>query len=109
MFYDWASGSGPEQRVFYNDAVTRAMSNAYSVNKAREYFYNKYKGQTNLNGASVVNYKGSFSLGGLFRAGFDPIEQYVGSCDININYNGSELIFMLKNNTSFESFFYGFV
>lgn len=107
MFSDWVTGSGSEKRVFANDAATRAMRNAYRVNKAREFFYNKYKGQTDLDGAYVVNYKGSFGLLGLVRAGADPIEQYVGSCTINILCDGQDLYFILKNNTSFESFFYG--
>ncbi|MDP3915637.1 MAG: RHS repeat-associated core domain-containing protein [Bacteroidota bacterium] len=108
LFYDWATGTGSTSRTFTNDQVADAMKDAYRVNQAREYFYGKYKDVSNLNGASVTNFKGSFGLVGILRAGLDPIEQYVGSYNINMTSYGNNLNFSLYNNTSFKSFFYGF-
>ncbi|MBS4013170.1 MAG: hypothetical protein KGZ97_05340 [Bacteroidetes bacterium] len=108
MFYDWVTGNGPNTRTFNNDNVALAMKDAYRVKKAREYFYDKYVGVSNLKGASVTNYSGKFGFMGLIRAGFNPIEQYVGSCTIDITSDGESLNFSVWNNTSFKSFFYGF-
>jgi len=107
----WASGYrmpfGAGQ-YYNNDAVAGAMRNAHGVNQARDYFYNKYKGATSLDGASVTNYGASFGLSGLVRAGIDPIEQFVGSYSIDMTVvNGNTLQYTLTNNSSFTSFFYG--
>ncbi|MFC4874293.1 hypothetical protein [Negadavirga shengliensis] len=106
----WATG----QRLpfgagsyYNNDRVANAMRNAWRVNQAREFFYKKYAGVTNLTGASVTNYSGKFGLEGLLRAGVDPVEQFIGSYNIDIQVVDNMLQFMLTNTTSFESFFYG--
>ncbi|HEX8039534.1 MAG TPA: RHS repeat-associated core domain-containing protein, partial [Chryseosolibacter sp.] len=84
MFWDWLLGDGAETRSFYNDHVAANMKNAWRVNEARKFFYNKYKDATDYKGASVTNYQGDFGIEGLLRAGFDPIEQFVGSYTVNI-------------------------
>jgi len=109
MTSDWLFGDGPESRSFYNDDVAGAMKNAWRVNQAREFFYNKYKGASSLKGASVTNFQGSFGIQGLLRAGVDPIEQFIGSYTVNIyaSPNGKELTFVLWNNSSTKSLLYG--
>jgi hypothetical protein len=94
--------------LFYNDRVAYAMQNAWQVGRARDYFYQKYKGQTNLLGANVTNFPGKFGLQGLIKTGIDPVEQFVGSYDIFITITSDrQLMFTLYNVTSFRSFLYG--
>jgi len=56
----------------------------------------------------LTNYKADFGLKGLWNAGLDPTEQFVGSyrVDITPNPDGS-LNINLSNSTSFTSFSYG--
>ena len=55
----------------------------------------------------MTGYKGSFGLSGLWNAGLDPIEQFVGTYRINIyNFSGNTLWFVLTNQTSMNSFLY---
>jgi hypothetical protein len=108
MFFEWDLGIGPENRTYTNDRVANAFRNAWKVNEARRFFYNKYAGVAELTGASVTDYSGKFGLKGLFKAGIDPIEQFVGSYDIDIYViNGNMLKFVLTNKTSMKSFLYG--
>ncbi|MCH6259366.1 hypothetical protein MLD52_22620, partial [Puniceicoccaceae bacterium K14] len=108
MFFEWDLGFGPDNRSFVNDSVADAMRNAWRVGEAREYFYDKYSGQSIQAGFSVTNFKGSFGIQGLVRAGIDPVEQFVGSYRVDvIALNANTLQFTLTNTTSFESFFYG--
>ncbi len=108
MTLDWATGSGSSNTIFIRTKVANAMSNSNWVNQARAFYYNKYKGIGNLAGTSVTNFDGSFGLKGLLNAGFDPIEQFVGSYWVDIyNFSGKSLWFVLTNTTSFKSFLYG--
>jgi len=107
MFYDWINGEGAENKNFDNEEVANSFKNAWKVQQARDYFYNKYANVPSYAGCEVSNFKGNFGLEGLIRAFVDPIEQYVGSYSIDISVVGKELQFTLKNNTSFKSFFYG--
>lgn len=108
LTFDWATGTGSTNNIFIEGRVPKAMSNASRVNQARNFYYNKYKNFVNLKGTSVTNFDGSFGLSGLLKAGFDPIEQFVGSYRVDIyNVTGKSLWFVLTNTTSFESFLYG--
>jgi len=108
IFFEWNLGLGPAERIFVDDRVANAFRNAWKVNEAREFFYNKYAGVTDLTGASVTDYQGKFGLGGLVRAGIDPIEQFVGSYGISIHaVEGDMLQFTLTNTTSMQSLLYG--
>jgi hypothetical protein len=108
MFVEWDLGLGAEKRVFVNDRVANSFRNAWKINEARERFYNKYADTPDLTGASVTNYKGDFGLPGLFKAGIDPIEQFVGGYRIDIYViEENRLMFILSNNTSMNSFLYG--
>jgi hypothetical protein len=107
LFVDWDLGLGPTTRTFINDRVANSFRNAWRVNEARDFFYRKYANTPNLTGASVTGYKGDFKLPGLFKAGIDPIEQFVGGYRINIYViEGNELMFILSNNTSMKSLLY---
>lgn len=83
MTWNWLTGS-PSSPVFMNGPVADALRNAIQVNQARDYFYKKYQGKDNLSDASVQNYKGKFGLPGLLGAGIDSIEQFIGTCRIDI-------------------------
>ena len=107
MFSNWLTGSGSEVRTFSNDQMAGAMKDAWRVNQARDAFYAKYKDASSLKGAHLTNFKGSFGIEGIFRAGFDPVEQYVGSYTVSAWSDGNSLRFSVWNNTSFKSFFYG--
>ncbi|HRP03145.1 MAG TPA: hypothetical protein PLE30_10910 [Candidatus Kapabacteria bacterium] len=99
---NWFIGNN-EDIIFESDRVANAMRNARKVNDARDYFYNKYKGTNDLEGASVMDYNGSWGLLGPFIAGFDPIEQFIGSCSINIYLHDDVLQFNIINRTSLTS------
>jgi hypothetical protein len=105
MFGAWLSGV--DHGTIYNDAIVAdAMRDAYRVNQARRLFYSKNAGRNELE--PVTNFRGSFGLKGLVEAGFDPIEQYVGSYRIDIYVvDKTKLQYVLTNTTSFKSFFYG--
>ena len=107
MTIDWALGTGLDNKKFVNDNVSKAFMNANRVNEARNFYYKKYSGAKSLANTSVTGYKGSFGLSGLWNAGLDPIEQFVGTYRINVyNFNGSTLWFVLTNQTSMNSFLY---
>lgn len=110
MTRDWARGIGPDIRYFApGSCISDAMRDAWRVNEAREFFYEKYKGKSLIN-ASVTDYQGKFGLEGLVRAGLDPIEQFIGSYDIDIYAinKGTSLLFVLSNRTSVKSLLAGF-
>jgi RHS repeat-associated protein len=109
----WVDGIGAENRVYLpHHPMTRRLTNARAVSRARAYFYKKYvtnfKNGQSLKGASVTNYGGSFGLAGLFMAGPDIVEQFVGTMDIEIQVDekGENLLFMVSNTTSVTSAFY---
>ncbi len=111
LFVQWASGGlgMSTYNSYENDRVANAFKNASKIQEAREFFYNKYKGK-NLDGASVTNFRGGFGIKEFFKAGIDPIEQFVGSYTVDVYYrkkgDSEYLEFHIKNNTSMTSFFY---
>ena len=108
MTKEWDQGKGPVNRTFNNDVVANAMRDAWRVNEARDFFYDKYKDESNLTGASVTGYRGDFGIEGLFKAGLDPVEQFVGGYRVNIKViPGSMLQFTITNKTSVKSALYG--
>jgi RHS repeat-associated protein len=106
---NWMLGLGKDDILFEENRIADAMRNAWRVNEAREYFYNKYNGVDDLSNASVTNFSGAFGIKGLFKAGIDPVEQFIGSyrVDINAIEGGNYLQFTLTNTTSFKSLMYG--
>ena len=108
MLFDWSEGVGDENMAFINDRVALAMSNAWMVNKARDYYYNvKYKGTQYVAGTYVDGYGGKFGVEGAWRAGLNPIQQFVGTFRTTIyNSDGKTLWFYVTNTTSMKSFLY---
>ncbi|UIR57988.1 hypothetical protein LZQ00_09255 [Sphingobacterium sp. SRCM116780] len=112
LFVQWISGGLgiSTYNSFDNDRVAKSFKNASQIEAARKYFYNKYKGKISLDGASVTSFKGVFGIKEVFKAGLDPIEQFVGSYTVNIYYRkigGEEYLeYQIKNTTSMTSFFY---
>jgi hypothetical protein len=83
------------------------MGNARGVNQARDFFYNEANRGRDLIKNPILGYKGSFGLTGMFRAGVDPIEQFVGTYRIqSIMVQNKTLQFTLTNRTSMNSFLY---
>jgi len=72
------------------------MRKSVGIAQARNNFYNNDK--------TSGNYK--FGLTGLWNAGFDPVEQFVGGYHYQISVVGGLLQYTLTNITSFSSFDY---
>jgi RHS repeat-associated protein len=113
MATDWATGSGPDIRVFGPGSIQVVdMMDAPGVNSARDFFYDK--NATAIASGSydslqaVTNYAASFGLTDLFTTS-SPTQHFVGSYRIDIwpVNNGSDLMFVLSNTSSFRSFAYG--
>jgi hypothetical protein len=107
MTKDWFLGEGYETRRFSNDKVALCMKNSKSVDRIRKDFYAKAKRVGYIKGLTYTSGRGTFGLTGLLNAGLDPIEQFVGSCRIDITCSdGKNLHFVVWNKTSFNSFLY---
>jgi RHS repeat-associated protein len=107
MFTDWALGMGSENRSFVNDNVANSLRSASKVNEARNFYYNKYKGAKNLAGTYVNGFSGKFGAKEFWRAGLNPVQQFIGTDRISIyNYDGKTLWFLITNKTSMNSFLY---
>ena len=109
MFTDWALGAGSPVRIFKHCSLqSQNMSNAWDVDRARQYFYNKNKGLPFDEWEAVTNFKGAFGPIELVTAGIDPTEQFVGSYRVDIFPRPNKTIeFWLQNTTSMQSFLYG--
>ena len=116
MTYLWLNGTGAKVGTvqFENDRVANALRNSNVVGQIRDYWYNKvnagkktiYDGVTNFKGEHRIG-GGNFGFKGIYKAGLDPIEQFVGSYSPVITSNGRVLTFTLQNTTSFKSLTYG--
>jgi len=103
----WSHGLGEQSSVYDNNRISKALMNAHKVNEARNFYYNKFKGKSNLSNTQMTGYGGSFGFIGFLRAGIDPIEQFVGGMRISIyNTDGKTLLFVVTNETSMNSFLY---
>jgi len=109
MTAEWATGTGPDFRMFGpGTPEVGNMMNAPGVERARDYFHNKNKGNCPSDLEGVSNFAAGFGLKGFVQAGLDPTEQFVGSYRVDIlpNSNGTKTI-VLTNNTSMTSATYG--
>jgi RHS repeat-associated protein len=107
MTFKYFAGSGDKQDMYVNDRVTSEMSKSSAVDDMRQRFYAKFKDQKDLMGTSYVGYSGKFGLSGLFHAGINPIQQFVGSFRGSIySFDGKTIWFYLTNETSFKSLTY---
>jgi len=91
-----------------DDEIADAMRNSDGISKVRDFFYKKYKNTKKLKGASVTDYDSSFGIKQFFKAGLDPIEQYVGTFKVNVYYDekSNTLEYTIQNTTSMTSAFY---
>jgi hypothetical protein len=114
MTIDWAFGTGDDTRTFENDPIANSFRDARVVNQAREYWYKEVNagrksikdGVSNFRGEEVWS-GGNFGISGLFAAGLDPMEQFVGSFSPAITSDGTTLTFTISNTSSFRSLMYG--
>jgi hypothetical protein len=109
MFFGWLTGTGPDNRTFGPGSnQVNDMMNAPGVNKAREYFYRKNAEKCGTALDPLTNYRAGFGLKGLWNAGLNSTQQFVGDyrIDITPNQNGT-ITFNLTNTTSMTSFLYG--
>ncbi len=104
MFTDWATGTGSNYRNFYNDEVSAAFRNAKGINQMRNQFYKTNKGKSILTGIPFKN--PGFGISGMYNAGIDPIEQFVGSYNVKIDVVGDNLQYTIYNTTTLWSFLY---
>jgi hypothetical protein len=109
MFSDWALGRGDVKRTFTQcSPQVQNMADAYGVGKARDLIYEKNSGLPYEEWTPVRNFRASFGVSGLFSAGIDPTEQFVGSYRVEIFPQENKILrFEVTNITSMESFLYG--
>jgi hypothetical protein len=79
--------------LYKNDDIANSFRNASAIIKAREEYYR--------NGTTEDS--PGFGLKGLFQAGLDPIEQFVGSYHYKIDVVGGNLQYTITNQTTFGS------
>ncbi|MBE7524719.1 MAG: hypothetical protein HS109_20450 [Burkholderiales bacterium] len=113
MTYDWATGQGSNTRVFGPGSIQVVdMMDAPGVIDARAFFYSKNAAAIARGSYDslqpVTNYAASFGVFDLFTTS-SPTQQFVGSYRVDIFpvKGGSDLMFVLNNNSSFRSFAYG--
>ena len=111
LFFEFVTGTGPECRYFYdNSELTKAMQDAPKVQEAWGLFLDKNADNIKNNKPSeaLTDFGASFGLKGLFEAGSDITEQFVGSYDVNIypNEDNKFATIVITNTTSMKSFLY---
>lgn len=114
MTLDWAFGSGKDHREFRNTSEANAFRNSNVINQVRNYWYKEVNSGNKSINDGVSNFRGeqawtggNFGLSGIMKAGFDPMEQFVGSFAPEIKSDGMTLTYTLKNTTSMKSLLYG--
>lgn len=114
LTWNWFSGTGSRNVIFKNDYIADSLRDANVVNQARAYWYS----QVNLGNKSITdsleNFRGAqawtggnFGITGAFKAGLDPVEQFIGSFRVDMTSDGTNLEFTIKNTTSLKSLLYG--
>ncbi|MTK53334.1 hypothetical protein [Paludibacter sp.] len=88
----WIIGDN-ESLSYNNDDIANSFRNAAGIVKAREEYYRNGKTEDSP----------GFGLKGLFQAGLDPIEQFVGSYHYKIDVVGNNLQYTITNQTTFGS------
>jgi len=84
------------------------MMSARGVSAARDYFYNKNAGRSPNTCQALTNYGAGFGLSGLWNAGLNPTQQFVGNFTVTATPDGNgNVSFDLFNRTSVTSFLYG--
>ena len=112
MTWDWLTGTGPDMQMFGpGSSPSSEMKNAPGVDAARDLYNQKNKDQTKCdceNAQPVSDFAAHFGLKGLWKAGLNPTEQFIGSYRIDIiPQAGCKKMFVISNTSSFQSFAYG--
>jgi hypothetical protein len=89
----WALGIGDNNTKFKNDRVANSFQNSDGITQARDDYYSIHK----------ISGRYDFGLKGLWKAGFNPILQYVGSFNYKIDVVGNNLQYTITNSTTFAS------
>jgi len=113
LLWNWLTGSGPAQLAFVSGSnQVYDMMNAPGVEHARD-FFNQKNGRSAVCGGEptsqdVTSYRAGFGLAGVWNAGTNATQQFVGNyaIDITPNPDGSYTI-TLSNTTSVTSLLYG--
>ena len=109
MTASWAAGTAPPSQGYGPSTnQTQDMMNAPGVQSAINYYDNKNANSSPGNQQAVTDYDASFGLSGLWNAGTNSTQQFVGSYSVNIypNSNGTISV-QVFNTTSMTSLLYG--
>jgi uncharacterized protein RhaS with RHS repeats len=109
MGWAWLTGTAPPNTVYGpNTNQSQDMMQSPGVANAIDFFNQKNAGKCPSQWQPVTSYRGKFGLKGLWQAGSNSTQQFVGSYSVNIypNSNGT-LDVQIDNTTSMTSFFYG--
>jgi RHS repeat-associated protein len=109
MFWSWGSGNASPNTT-YGPASDQSidMMQSPGVANAVNYFAQKNAGQCPNQWSPVTNYDYNFGLKGLWQAGANSTQQFVGSYSVNVYPNAhGTLDVHVYNTTSMTSFFYG--
>ena len=112
LTWEWLTGTGPDARTFGpGTSPADEMKNAPGVNAARKFYNEKNRGHLQCNcsrAREVTNFPAHFGLKGLWQAGLNPSQQFIGSYRVDIfPQAGCKKKFVLTNTSSFKSFGYG--
>ena len=109
MFWGWVSGSAPPMTVYGPGTnQSKDMMQSQGVADAVRKFNQKNAGKCPRQRVPVTHYDYKFGLTGLWQAGSNSTQQFVGSYSVNVfpNANGTVNV-DVYNTTSMTSFFYG--
>src|SRR5215469_11367606 len=111
LTWQWLSGTGPDSQTFGpGSSPASEMQNAPGVQAALNLYNQKNQNQgcDCRNAQPVTNFAAHFGLSGLFKAGLNPTEQFVGSYRVDIYpMPGCKKKIVITNTSSFRSFAYG--
>jgi hypothetical protein len=85
------------------------LKGAPGVNNARDAFFEKNKNASSGQYQALSNYKADFGFSGLWAAGGNSTQQFIGSYRVDITPTSDQHYntFVVTNTTSATSFFYG--
>jgi RHS repeat-associated protein len=109
MTASWATGQAPANQGYGPSTnQTQDMMQSPGVQKAIAAFNSKYAGQAPNSQQSLTHYDVPFGLSGLWNAGTNSTQQFVGTYSVDIYGNSNGTISVQVNNTtSMTSLLYG--
>lgn len=111
---EFIAGNG-QNRVFNENQISRALQDADVTNQARNYWYDQVNSGNKTINSGLTNFRGekrlrgNFGLKGLYLAGSDSVEQFVGSFTPDIHSDGETLYYSIYNTSSLNSLLYGLI